>query len=110
MTTIDTNRLRELANDATPGPWAWDDDGRPGSGRYKILWGAEEANIMRADPHAADTLFIAAVSPDVVLALLDRIAVLEREVASLEIRAGLRAHPDAVGGFCPGPDTDPMNL
>lgn len=85
-----------------------------------------------------DTEYAIATGPDVVLALLDRIEALTAErdnaevarlavagwlnearrenaelkatIKALEVRVGLQEHPDAVGGFSPGPNTDPWDL
>ncbi len=109
--TVDTDRLRRLASEATPGPWEW---------CRGILWAGAtwesqgrrewETNVMEATPPASDAEYIAAANPTAVLALLDRIDELAAKVEWLEIRAGFRSHPDAVGGFSPGPDTDPDDL
>ena len=75
--TVDKERLRELCERATPGPWATEilgpaDDDWPSAmaiaatvGRQKIY-----AKAGSNYPHA-DQQYIAAASPDVVLALID---------------------------------------
>lgn len=69
MTGIDYTKLRELAQAATPGPW-W-------QGRYSVGAGGLASDPDAVVLHNAATLpdaeYIAAVSPDVVLALLDEI-------------------------------------
>lgn len=87
MTDIDTARLRELAEAATPGPWEWE-----GDGLWRHQSPTDYAAIVTAD-YAPDTgptvecsdangAYIAAANPQTVLALLDRIAELERTVAA----------------------------
>lgn len=81
MTDIDVSKLREVAEAATPGPWGISHDGEG------VLYGYEDAHgddvfEVRAErqcnEHAAvdgraDAAYLAAVSPDVTLALLDRL-------------------------------------
>lgn len=69
-------RLRELAEKATRGEWVecHDDEGTSISCRGKQI----ARSSYKRNPHDhEDGKFIAAASPDVVLALLDRIAELE---------------------------------
>lgn len=68
--TIDRNRLRSLATAATPGPW-WisDMDGQICSGPDD-----DAVEVGPTDFNAADNEYVCAVSPDVVLALLDQLA------------------------------------
>ncbi len=87
MTDIDTAKLRQLASAATPGPWTaavWiETDGNewratgPGHDDESHDNGSEPGC---PDEQAAqrDAAFIAAANPTTVLALLDRIAELER--------------------------------
>ena len=86
MTTpkIDYERLRELASKATPGPWTprvahkeiWADGERIStffypSGPFQKYDGRE---LKRSHPQANfDSDYIAAISPDTLLALLDEI-------------------------------------
>jgi len=74
MTDDDIKRLRELAKAATPGPWKYtvcDDYGcgitRPGG------WVDAVACSWEHKDEVADTQYIAAVGPDVVLRMLDEI-------------------------------------
>lgn len=65
---IDLSRLRDLAREATPGPWReWKD---------QILIGEEWVHDL---PTYCDARYLAALSPDVLLALLDRLERAERE-------------------------------
>lgn len=78
--TIDTKRLRELAAKATPAPWHAEPFARAGDsppmwrGRVFFL-GADnpKTNTRDCDLTVADARYIAAVSPGVVVALLDEI-------------------------------------
>jgi hypothetical protein len=89
--TIDTDKLatlRALAEKATPGPWRVDTDDTLGETRVTGIYGPsrkvdyglgaedESPQIVETDsgvypPKLADAQFIAAASPDVVIALLD---------------------------------------
>jgi hypothetical protein len=108
MTASELNQLRDLAQAATPGPW-----------RVCARWGASQEvarvnNLEVAPPDSAelahcatDAAYIAAVSPDVVLALLSEVELLRllsreatvgHEVATLrrqrdELRAILDRRP-----------------
>ena len=71
--TIDTTRLRALAEKATPGPW-------DGEYKYGIMTADRSRNIVSWDYAWGDSAnecddkpFIAACSPDVILALLDEV-------------------------------------
>lgn len=85
MTTI-----REKAEQAmTRGPWYHDPDPRD-DGADQIIYRAENGRVLTLcfmatgrgdDDIDRDAAYIAAVSPDVVLALLARIAELEKDVA-----------------------------
>ena len=103
MTTpLDRARLRELAQNATPGPWTVCGNQRdewyvyaldaryeslPGNpSPVKVAWVPREPSGGR---HARDADYIAAASPDAVLALLDALDAAERERDRLD--AALRA-------------------
>lgn len=101
--TPDVPELRRLAEAATPGPWAWDDDhARPGLRHGRSFGGILFRCGALYGPAAADAEFIAAASPDVVLGLLaaaaerDRLAGLldetRRSGCAVEI-AGVRIAP-----------------
>lgn len=84
---VDLDVLERLAREATPGPWwaagAWfDDDGSPmpmvGHGSTGADWVAKTA---RRD--GSDAAYIAAASPDVVLALVERVRAAEGALASV---------------------------
>jgi hypothetical protein len=78
-------RLRELAKAATPGPWTAepyvyaDEDGR---GRVTSPSDSDDFNLVDSLA-AADAKYIAAVSPDVVLELLDALEDAESKLAAL---------------------------
>ena len=70
--TPDLAELRRLAENATPGPWEWDDDhARPGLRHGRSFGGVLFRCGALYGPDAADAAFIAAANPAVVLALLD---------------------------------------
>jgi len=77
MTTTDPKALRSLAEAATPGPWEARGHavGFPGTGLAR----GEFHVVADTYEDPADARYIAAVSPDVVLALLDRLEAAERE-------------------------------
>ncbi len=76
---IDTKNLRVLAEAATPGPWEWDDDcvSKPYDDDEHAPWLTTknfETSVIKGVvriPSQHDANYIAACSPDVVLALLD---------------------------------------
>jgi hypothetical protein len=84
MTPAELNRLRDLAQAATPGPW-----------RVCARWGASQEvarvnNLEVAPPDsvelshcATDAAYIAAVSPDVVLGLIDEVLTSRRRIGAL---------------------------
>jgi hypothetical protein len=92
MTDDDIKHLRDLAQAATTGPWKVEGNGRDewyvyahearyaaswcGDSPVKVAWVPWEPS---GDRHVRDSDYIAAASPDVVLALLDRLAAAERE-------------------------------
>lgn len=106
-TTIDIDALAATATAATRGPWTWTDHrvpdlvGRAGeTGAYE--WdhevigashsgecGCRSACTLELAISDDDKAYIAAASPDVVLALLERLRVAETAVAELQA-GGLR--------------------
>jgi hypothetical protein len=72
MTPDDLTRLEELANAATPGPWRAVDGAGRGEKALTTASGAWFGNIDDGSEsrNAADAAYIAAASPDVVLALV----------------------------------------
>ena len=84
--------LRALAEKATPGPWTALTTGRAGGDHWYICDSGEAIAWISAndgeneDQRQPDAEFIAAVSPDVVLALLDEITTLRAEVADRDAR------------------------
>lgn len=86
-------RLRELATKTTPGPWTWerhDEDDDDGSISYEV-WNLTKEHYTRIftindgldNTNAkANAAFIAEANPTSILALLDRISALERELAA----------------------------
>ena len=86
MTRSELDQLRALAQAATPGPWRVEAQGHASQGVARVN------NLEVAPPDsvelahcATDAAYIAAVSPDVVLALLDeveRLRLLSRDAAA----------------------------
>ena len=81
--------LRALAEAATPGPWTRLDTGSEGcsvvaSGRRRV---ARLTHLDLAECRA-DAAYIAAANPQTVLALLDRIAALEKALALSQAQLG----------------------
>lgn len=74
--TIDVKALRALATAATPGPWRTESGGGGWTNVHAPL-----GVLVSESMQSADALFIAALSPDVVLALLDRLERAERAPA-----------------------------
>lgn len=90
MTPSDLQRIRELASKATPGPWSarcvhgeWRVTSGPGNGIV-----ADTGLYPTGEP---DACYLAACSPDVILALLDRAERAERERDELDDGEGLLA-------------------
>lgn len=93
MTDDDIKQLRELAQAATKGPWKHLQSGRGYENyvyaldaRYDVSWAGESPVKVAYFPHdpyglrdALDAAYIAAASPDVLLALLSRLEATERE-------------------------------
>lgn len=85
-------RLAELANAATPGPWsASTDPGHAPSARVRAgrRWLAQTCPTLSvaSDEDFANAAYIAAVDPDTILSLIDRLAVLEEELKEIRGRS-----------------------
>ena len=91
---IDTKNLRVLAEAATPGPWEWDDDcvSKPYDDDEHAPWLTTknfETSVIKGVvriPSQHDANYIAACSPDVVLALLDALERKDAEIEALQAR------------------------
>ena len=87
MNSADLARLRELAAAATPGPWLIDGLGvAQDLPPYDVVVGMETRGHAYLSYEAlvlakSDASFIAAASPDVVVALCDRLAAAEAAIA-----------------------------
>ena len=87
MTTIDTADLRAKAQAATPGPWKALTTGTAGGDHWYICDSGEALAYISAndgsdeDQRGPNARYIAAVSPEVVVAMLDRLADQERRAA-----------------------------
>jgi len=80
---MDTKRLRELAEAATPGEWEWSgalgcdaDALKDGAGGY-VLWPAPMCDVAIIDVTPQNRAYIAAANPAAILALLDRLELAE---------------------------------
>jgi hypothetical protein len=81
---LDIDCLRQLATAATPGPWRWNgEDGPLFAPGCKRVMSAYRVDPSHAEIYVEDNNreYIAAVSPDAVLRLLDRVAALEAAAA-----------------------------
>lgn len=102
MSGVDTTELRKLAEAATPGPWRWE-------GRISTLIGRAgdpetyvyDAEVIEAEHYGecgcrsactldlivkqVDADYIAAVSPDTVIALLDKLEALTKDMHAREL-------------------------
>lgn len=83
MQPIDRGALRALAAAATPGPWRYD-----GGPDRRARESARGDTVAEAWISVADARYIAAVSPGVLLALLDALDAAERALA--QARADVR--------------------
>jgi len=96
--TIDTIRLKKLAEAATPGPWCWDKGEDPRPHTYGIATDADpECMVVNQDfgiELKEDAYFIAAASPATILALLEEISRIETE--SAYVMAGFRSRAEII--------------
>ena len=78
-------QIEALARGATPGPWESNEDGvvvdRPGE-RYRVILSSNIYDTKRA----RDSAYVAAVSPDVILRLVEIVKAAEKVPTSDEIR------------------------
>lgn len=84
MSVTDLNRLRELAQAATPGPWAEAPESGT-NGWYAVEYLNEDArgtDVALRITSAQDAEFIAAINPAVVLALIERAEKAEASIAA----------------------------
>lgn len=102
MTEIDVAKLRSLAENATPGQWAWTCE--PGDDEACLEAVGADGYVLSAhgmhtegfvDVEAPDAEFIAAANPATVLALLDRLE-----------RAEARLTCDGACNYNDGPDEE----
>ena len=84
MTASELNRLRDLAQAATPGPWRVEARGHAAQevARVNNLEVAPPDSVELAHC-ATDAAYIAAVSPDVVLGLIDEVLTSRRRIGAL---------------------------
>lgn len=83
---IDTIKLRELAQKATPGPW-WHDYCNPADGHALAWLGNWFVEIKQRVPYNSpqeDAEFIATANPAAILELLDRLEAAERDAKRFE--------------------------
>lgn len=87
---IDVKKLRELAKKVTPGPWAVDTECLDGHGRLYVSKGSSnyllgrilevfQNCLVRSEQRMANAEYIAAVDPQTILALLDRLEAAEKD-------------------------------
>lgn len=82
MSDLDLTELRRLASEVTAGPWRVAHEGH-----RLVVVDEENSVVARVAPDMigpTDAAYVAAVSPDVVLALLERLRVSEEAVARVE--------------------------
>ena len=84
MTATELNQLRDLAQSATPGPWRVEARGHASQevARVNNLEVAPPDSVELAHC-ATDAAYIAAVSPDVVLGLIDEVLTSRRRIGAL---------------------------
>lgn len=115
---LDLDRLRVLAEAATEGPWAWEsvgdkdndwclgvlcgEDDQPLSGRVEAASDAVADELVCSGNGLHNAAYIAAVSPDVLLALLFRLQASEARVRELEraLACGMDEHHATVCAYC----------
>lgn len=90
MIEIDVKKMRELAKKVTPGPWSVDTESLDGHGRLYVSKGSSnyllgrilevfQNCLVRSEQRmAANAEYIAAVDPQTILALLDRLEAAEK--------------------------------
>ena len=102
-------QLREIAMAATPGPWTVGEDPRECAATLRaapVIAGQSEPCgppidvIIPFGRAYSDARHIAAFSPSVCLALLDRLERAERDVERLTVNAGAPIGTDAPAGHC----------
>lgn len=83
--TIDLDRLLELARAATPGPWRADDD-LANNWRVDAPDDADPdcATSVTDDMYKSDAEYIAAVSPDVLTELIERLRAAESRECAID--------------------------
>lgn len=73
---LDTKLLRDLARDATPGPWSVSKSAKgttPNGAPYYLILDGDRMWVADVGPAPKDAAFIAACSPEVIVALLDEV-------------------------------------
>ena len=92
---IDTNELRRLTQEATPGPWMIDYVGvgfEVAAGESVIAQSQQIQGDMRHKARKANAAFIAAANPAAISELLDRLEAAEKERDAAELMSlALRA-------------------
>lgn len=109
MMTVDTKRLRELAEAATPGPW--EDYYETGIRPCVMAYDENDKGLRTLRSYIADTqfpqdkAFIAAANPQAIIALIDELEKTERENVRLtrglvQIQHILRSRHLSDGEMC----------
>lgn len=83
---LDTKLLRDLARDATPGPWSVSKSAKgttPNGAPYYLILDGDRMWVADVGPAPKDAAFIAACSPGAILTLLDRLRVCEEQNVAL---------------------------
>lgn len=84
---LDLAHLRALCDEATPGPWRYVSECLP------EVWDANDRTVL-CDLRDVDARYLAAVSPDVVRALLDRLERAEADLDETRFCLGVAASRD----------------
>ncbi|AJY40198.1 ead/Ea22-like family protein [Burkholderia humptydooensis] len=90
MAEIDVKKLRELAQKATPGPWAVDTECLDGHGRLYVSKGRSDYLLgrilevfqnclVRSKQRMANAEYIAAANPATILVICDRLEAAEKD-------------------------------
>jgi hypothetical protein len=109
----DTAELRKLAEAATPGPWErdmsydWPSKVRSKHPEHHNRWVVDVPSFPTDEYTFKDAAYIAAVSPDVLLALLDRLEAPADRVEKLE--AALLVARDYMAGCLGNPTWEGEN-